>query len=159
MIFMWRQQFWKTVLWVILVSSLLFTAMAVWYSGYRWPSPRSYPDIKPMTTEGAVGSWGLTRTQTYTVSQSIEVVQHHYEQEMHDYCIDSWQVASVVSSQRYIGANIWGLDSLPQLIQDSTCQEASCSVRRLWLYQGFEVLFCAVTPEQTVVVQKDLWKD
>jgi len=128
------------------------------YPGVRWPSPRLYPGANAIVSEGAVGSWGLGRTQTYTIDQPADMLQAHYESEMAKYCVEDWRFAPL-SSDNYVSGNWWGLDELPLYGEKGGCREASCPIYRWEMDQDFRVLICEDSEIQSTVVQVDSWQD
>ena len=128
------------------------------YPGAQWPSPRLYPEANAIVSEGAVGSWGLGRTQTYTINQSADILQAHYELEMAKYCVEDWQFTSLPSGD-YVGGNRWGLDELPSFADKGGCLEASCPIYRWNMDQGFRVLICEESKTRSIIVQVDEWED
>ena len=145
---------------VIAICTSLFAVLA--YPGVSWASPNPYQDVTAKRTEGAIGSWGYARTQTYSVTFPLDDVQLYYDSEMDKYCLSDWQFDTLHDGTQYSSANIWGLDDLPDLIENSVCLKAKCEIRRWFLAQEFEVLMCSTvdSPKQnTIVVQKDFWED
>ena len=137
---------------------LLLPGLLLWYPGYRWPAPGVYPQVTASLSEGAIGSWGLARDQTYIVNRSLDDTQQYYEAEMQRYCIDSWHFETLTGSH-WTSSNSWGLRELPEYVENSVCRQAQCKVRRWRLDQEFKVLLCAENKMRTKVVQVDLWED
>ena len=143
---------------LFIASCILFWFTILIYPGIRWPSPHVYPGVRANVSEGAVGSWGLGRTQTYTIDQSGNVLQTHYELEMAKYCVENWRFTPLPSDD-YVEGNWWGLDELPLYAKEGSCREASCPIYRWGMDQSFMVLICEDSSTRSTVVQVDAWED
>jgi hypothetical protein len=112
----------------------------IFYAAIPWPSPQLYPGAQPLI-EGGAGSWGPSRSQTYTVTLRLDDVQLYYEEQMNRYCEGTWRFEASSDAKR------------------SLCREASCRVPRPLLEQYFRVRLCPTTERQTVVTHIDAWQD
>ncbi len=112
----------------------------VFYAAIPWPSPQPYPGAQPLI-EGGGGSWGPSRSQTYTVTLRLEDVQLYYEEQMSQHCEGAWRFESFSDAKSPL------------------CREAFCQVPRPLLEQYFRVHLCPTTGAQTVVTHIDTWQD
>jgi hypothetical protein len=113
----------------------------IWYTFTPWPSPQPYPAVEPVTDIGG-GSWGVSRSQIYTVTISLDDMQHYYEAEMERHCVSGWQFETSTDCGEY-----------------HTCRQARCEIRRLWMEQYFRVTLYPVSESQIKVYQADMWQD
>jgi hypothetical protein len=114
---------------------------AIWYSVIPWPSPQPYPGVEPIVNVGG-GSWGVSRGQVYTVTVSLDDMQHYYEEEMERYCVDGWQFEASSDCGEHL-----------------VCRRAGCGIRRLWMEQYFRVILYSISESQTKVWQAEMWQD
>ncbi len=119
---------------------VLILIASVIYELVPWPSPRPYPGVEPQVETGG-GSWGICKTQIYTVTIPLDKMQQYYDAQMKRYCTNTWQFKN------------WSSLEYP------LCRAGDCEIRRVWAEQYFEIYLCAVSPTQTMVVQMDLWED
>lgn len=111
------------------------------YTVTPWPSPRLYPGAQPVVNTGG-GSWGISRSQVYTITVSLDTVQYYYHEEMGRYCEEDWQFETPADCDEYLA-----------------CRQAECEIRRFWMEQFFRVTLCSVSESETVVYHADMWQD
>lgn len=130
-----------------------------WYAQTPWPSPRPYPGTETIAAEGPAGTWGWSRSYSYTVDLPLNHAQQYYEEEMLRFCGNDWQFETLIEDMGYSRSNWWGFEALPDYVANSTCREAQCQIPRDSLAQEFRVLLCADGEKQTIVIQVDGWED
>ncbi len=141
------------------------------------PSPQPYPGVPVTPTEGSPGSWGLGRIYRYTADFSLDHIQAYFEAEMNRYCVSEvvldreggdrpeyhrkiwWGFQELSSSGKHDWAQAWGLEKTPDYIENATCRQAGCGIRRPGREQYFNVLLCSDSPAKTLVIQRDFWED
>lgn len=123
-----------------IAGCILATIGILFYAKIPWPSPQPYPGVETQMTSG-VGSWGLARTQAYTTTLSLGVMEQYYQGQMNQYCVDDWHFENL-SDTKY-----------------ELCHQADCRVPRLGLEQYFRVEVCSVSEAQTVITHVDMWQD
>jgi hypothetical protein len=121
----------------------LTTASLLVYASSPWPAPQPYPGAESTASGvGAVGSWGLVRSEEYTVSLPMDEVERYYGEEMRRYCTGEWQFQESSECEEHC-----------------TCREAECRIRRPWMEQYFRVTLRSISESQTSASQEDLWQD
>jgi hypothetical protein len=123
-----------------IAGCVLATVGTLFYAATPWPSPRPYPGAETHIELGG-GSWGPSRVQTYVTTLPLDTVQHHYEDQMNQYCVDDWQFEGLSDTEYQL------------------CRQADCQIFRLGLEQYFRVHLCSVSETQTMITHIDAWQD
>lgn len=109
------------------------------YTWTPWPAPRIYPGAEAATYEGG-GSWGVVKTQVYTLTVPLEALQQHYFKEMKRFCTKMGDFEQVEEN-------------------GMICHRAECQIRRPWMEEFFTVSLCTLSDRETVVYHTVMWED
>ncbi|MFN3821766.1 MAG: hypothetical protein ACK4OO_05480, partial [bacterium] len=122
-----------------LCSCITVAVGVLLYAWTPWPAPRLYPGAEAVTYEGG-GSWGIVKTQVYTLTVPLEALQQHYSKEMKRFCTRTGD---------FERTEVDGID----------CYQAECPIRRPWMEEFFIVSLCPLSDQETVVYHTVMWED